>query len=74
MVSTLEATKAGLGKRRARPDQVNDLVVLDIVGDMASAKSISPDDIDLLHVLRLNGEWRIVNVLWQPFTPPQSTK
>ena len=70
----IELTKAGLGKQRARPGQVNDVVVLDIAGDMASAKSVSPDYIDLLHVLRINGEWRIVNVLWQPLKSPAAFK
>jgi hypothetical protein len=65
----IELTRAGLGQRKARPGQVNSVTVLNISGDLASAKSVSPDDVDLLHRVRINGEWRIINVLWQTVKP-----
>ncbi len=59
-------TKAGFGKKKARPDQKNEVIILDVTGDLASAKSVSPDYIDYIHLARINGEWKIVNVLWKP--------
>jgi hypothetical protein len=70
----IEATRAGVGKKTPRSVPGSEIVVFDIVGDLASAKCVSPDYVDLLHVLRINGEWRIVNVLWQPLNPPAPFK
>jgi hypothetical protein len=40
-------------------------------GNAASAKVVASDWVDYLHLARWNGEWRIVNVLWElkPETP-----
>jgi len=62
----IELTRAGVGKQKARPGQGNTVLVLDVSGDIASAKSVSPDYIDLLHLVKLHGKWRILNVLWAP--------
>lgn len=59
-------TRAGFGKKKARPDQKNQVVILDVSGDLASAKSVSPDFIDYIHLARIDGQWKIVNVLWEP--------
>jgi hypothetical protein len=42
--------------------------ILDVYGNMACAKTISPDFIDFLHLARWQGEWKIINALWE-FTP-----
>ncbi len=39
---------------------------VDIYGDMATVKLSSTRLIDYLHLVRWNGEWKIVNVLWAP--------
>ncbi|MBZ5589663.1 MAG: nuclear transport factor 2 family protein [Acidobacteriia bacterium] len=62
----VELTRAGFGKRKARPDQKNQVIVLDISGNMASVKTISPDYVDFLHMAKVDGAWKIVNVLWEP--------
>ena len=41
------------------------LTILDIFENAASVKVIARDWIDYLHVGKYNGEWRIVNVLWE---------
>ncbi len=42
--------------------------ILDVYGNMACAKTISPDFIDYLHLARWQGQWKIINALWE-FTP-----
>lgn len=42
--------------------------VLDEYGDMACVKSVSPDFIDYIQLAKWEGQWKIINVLWE-FTP-----
>ena len=39
--------------------------ILDIYDRTASIKLIADDWIDYMHIVKLNGKWTIVNVLWQ---------
>ena len=38
---------------------------LDIYDKTASVKLIADDWIDYMHIVKLNGKWQLVNVLWQ---------
>ncbi len=62
----VELTRAGFGKKKAKPDQKNQVIILDISGNMASVKTMSPDYVDYLHMAQVDGAWKIVNVLWEP--------
>jgi hypothetical protein len=62
----VELTRAGFGKRKAKPDQKNQVIILDSSGNMASVKTISPDYVDYLHMAQVEGAWKVVNVLWEP--------
>lgn len=42
-----------------------EVVILDIYDKIASVKLIADDWIDYMHIVKLNGKWQIVNVLWQ---------
>lgn len=42
-----------------------EVIILDIFDKTASVKLIADDWIDYMHILKLNGKWQIVNVLWQ---------
>ncbi len=41
-----------------------DIEILDIYGDIATAKVTSNEYVDYVHLCNLNGQWRILNVLW----------
>lgn len=65
------------GARVDRPTPVaerqQDVTVLDVFENAASAKVVAGAWIDYLHLARWNGRWVIVNVLWEmkpgrPFT------
>lgn len=42
-----------------------DVMFLDVSERTASVKLIADDWIDYMHIVKLKGEWKIVNVLWQ---------
>ncbi len=70
----VEYTKAGFGTRSKREGQVNEVKILDASPSMASVKTVSPEFVDYLHLAKINGQWRIVNVLWEPVPAPAATE
>jgi hypothetical protein len=42
-----------------------ELKLLDISARTASVKLIADEWIDYMHIVKTNGEWKIINVLWQ---------
>lgn len=61
----IEGTRAGLG--RLDPEDRNiQIDIFDISHDLALVKVHSAMYIDLLQIGKVNGEWRIINVLWVP--------
>ncbi|WP_299119233.1 nuclear transport factor 2 family protein [uncultured Tenacibaculum sp.] len=41
------------------------VIILDIFNKVASVKLIANDWVDYMHIIKLNGKWQLVNVLWQ---------
>lgn len=61
----IEATRSGRG--RVAPDMRNITVeVLDTNENTASAKVFTVQFNDYLHLAKVDGHWKIVNVLWRP--------
>jgi hypothetical protein len=60
----MEYTKAGFGKSTPIENQNDEIEVLDIFGNIASVKITSIEFIDYLQLVKWNGEWKIINVLW----------
>ncbi|WP_291728363.1 nuclear transport factor 2 family protein [Bernardetia sp.] len=42
-----------------------EVIILDMTDKTASLKLIADDWIDYMHIVKLNGKWQLVNVLWQ---------
>ena len=42
-----------------------EVIILDIFDKIASVKLIADDWVDYMHIVKLNGKWQLVNVLWQ---------
>ncbi|MEL6485173.1 MAG: nuclear transport factor 2 family protein [Bacteroidota bacterium] len=42
-----------------------EVIILDIFDKTASVKLIADEWIDYMHIVKLNGQWQLVNVLWQ---------
>jgi len=68
----VEGTRAGLGNVEEN-DRSIEVEVQDIFGDAAAVTVRSSAYIDHLHVAKIDGEWRIVNVLWIPRPGREST-
>jgi hypothetical protein len=66
-------TRMGGGRNTPVERQRKDVRVLDIFEGAAAARVDAADWVDYLQLARWNGQWRIVNVLWemrpQPATP-----
>ena len=53
------------GTKTPEASQVYDISILDIHGHIASAKLETPAWVDYMHLGKINGEWVIVNILWE---------
>jgi len=60
----VEYTRAGLGKNPEKKQKI-EVTILDVFKNMACVKTVSPDFVDYLQIAKYNGEWKIVNVLWE---------
>lgn len=59
-------TRAGFGKKNKKEGQHNEVIILDVMSGIASVKTVSHEFIDYIHMAKIDGQWRIVNVLWEP--------
>jgi len=46
-------------------DLVNSITILDLYNNTAMVKAETPSWIDYLHLAKISGEWKIVNILWE---------
>jgi len=58
-------TRAGGGKDTPVAERREDVTILDIYQNAASAKVYASGWVDYLHLAKWNGRWVIVNVLWE---------
>ena len=59
------STRAGGGKDTPVAQRREDVTILDIYQNAASAKVYASGWVDYLHLAKWNGRWVIVNVLWE---------
>ncbi len=67
----VQATRAGWGTRVPPDQRQADVVILDVFGSAATVRAEARDWVDYLHLGRIDGEWKIINVLWE--LKPQPT-
>ncbi|HZA98775.1 MAG TPA: nuclear transport factor 2 family protein [Gemmatimonadales bacterium] len=67
----VNGTRHGYGKSTPKARQEKEVVILDIFGNAATAKSTMADWVDYMHLAKVDGRWVIVNVLWEQ-KPTQS--
>lgn len=58
-------TRAGFGKKGKNEGQHNEVIILDVMTNTATVKTITHEFIDYIHMAKIDGQWRIVNVLWE---------
>jgi len=61
----IQGTKSGGGTRTPAEKQMKDVTILDQFQNAAVVKIVAADWIDYLQVGKVNGEWKIINVLWE---------
>ena len=64
-MTLVQYTRRGGGKDTPKEKQQKDVTILDVFENTASVKVVANDWIDYLHVAKSNGQWVIVNVLWE---------
>ena len=61
----VQYTRAGYGKNTPMENQLRDVEILDVFGDVASVRVEMAGWVDYMHLAKFDGRWAIVNVLWQ---------
>jgi len=61
----LLAETYNLEKDKFPENPKKEVIILDVFDKVASVKLIADDWIDYMHIVKLNGKWQLVNVLWQ---------
>jgi hypothetical protein len=61
----LDGTRRGFGKKTPKEKQIKTITILSMYTNSASVKAEMGDWIDFMHLGRWNGEWKIINVLWE---------
>jgi hypothetical protein len=64
-MTLVQYTRSGGGKKTPRDAQMKDVTILDRFQNAAVAKIVAAEWIDYLQLAKSNGEWKIVNVLWE---------
>lgn len=60
-----QMTAGGGGKQMPDEQKRADVTILDIYGGMASVKIVAGLWVDYMHIAKVDGDWKIVNVLWE---------
>lgn len=64
-MTLVQRTRAGGGKNIPKDRQQEDITILDRFNSAAVVKIVSADFVDYLEEAKIDGEWKIVNVLWE---------
>jgi len=69
-LTLIQYTRKGYGKKVPVEERQADITVLDQFGNAAVVKAVARDWVDYLQIGKVNGEWKIINVLWETKPPP----
>jgi hypothetical protein len=61
----IDFARNGTGTRTPVERRRAEVRILDVYKDSATVRVDALDWVDFIHLARLNGEWKIVNVLWE---------
>jgi hypothetical protein len=59
----VEDVRSGGGEHIAQTQRTEQVTVLDVAGNIASAKLVTPGWVDYLTLSKMNGEWKILSVV-----------
>jgi putative lumazine-binding protein len=74
-MALVQGTRRGGGSKTPKEQQLKEVTILDRFQNAAVVKIVASEWIDYLQVAKFNGEWKIINVLWElkPKPAAQST-
>jgi len=64
-MTLVQRTREGIGKKIAQDRQLKEITILDRYNNAAVVKIVASDWIDYLEMGKFNGDWKIINVLWE---------
>ena len=64
-MALVQGTRRGGGTKTPKERQLKEITILDRYEGAAVVKIVASDWIDYLSVAKFNGEWKIINVLWE---------
>ena len=79
-MTLVQSTRAGGGKNTPKEQQLRDITILDRFNNAAVVKIVASGWVDYLEEVKFEGQWKILNVLWElksdltKAAPPPSTK
>jgi hypothetical protein len=68
-MTLIQGTRGGGGSRIPAGERNDAVQILDIFGGAASVRVRAATWVDYMHMARYNGQWRILNVLWENDPP-----
>ena len=61
----VQNTRHGGGNKTPKDEQLKEITILDRFNNAAVVKIVASSWIDYLEVAKFNGQWKIINVLWE---------
>jgi hypothetical protein len=61
----VQNTRRGGGNKTPKDEQLKEITILDRFNNASVVKIVASGWIDYLEVARFNGQWKIINVLWE---------
>ena len=68
----VQNTRRGGGSKTPKDQQTKEITILDRYNNAAVVKIVASGWIDYLEEAKVNGEWKIINVLWELKPKPSS--
>jgi hypothetical protein len=73
-MTLVQRTREGIGKKIPQDRQSKEVTILDRYNNAAVVKIVASDWIDYLEMAKFNGDWKIINVLWELKPNPATTE
>jgi hypothetical protein len=64
-MTLVQRVRSGIGTKTPKEKQQKDITILERYNNVAIVKLVASGWVDFLQVAKFNGEWKIVNVLWE---------
>jgi hypothetical protein len=70
-LTLVQYTRKGYGKKVPVEERMAEITILDRYGNAAVVRAVARDWVDYLQIGKVNGEWKIINVLWEMKPRPE---